>query len=428
VSQFVLDLAVLRLLKDRQKYERFHNMIPEGTVNKETAALIKRFGEFFKATDAAVLRHAEFWPFLRTRYPNWREKDIEFWHALTKPIDGANPLGLEEQIVTNLLATELGAKALDYIEQWKSGAELELGEALRQAVEQYDLALARKVRIPAVELGWDDMLAEETGDTGLQWRMKALRETMRGLRGGDFGIIAMRPDRGKTSLGASEVTHFAPQLVTQYPGETRPVLWLNNEGPGRRILARIRQSALGLSIRETVALGAAEAQRRYVEAIGGREDMIRVLDIHGFKSYEVEDLFRKHKPGVVVFDMIDNINFTGGLSNGGERNDQVLEAMYQWARVQCVIHDFVGIAMSQISGDGENVRFPLQTQLKDSKTGKQGACDFIITGGTDNNLPNTRFIGMTKNKIKREGAKYSPNASVHFDADTGRFLEPTQED
>lgn len=421
-----LDLSVLRMLKDRKKYQRFANLIPEGTVNKSTAALVKRFGEFFAATDAQRITHDEFWPFLRTLYPNWKQKEWDFWQALTKPIDLDNPVGYDDQIVTNLLATQLGNKALDYIQKWKDGGELELGEALRVAVEDYEQALDRKVRTPLVELGWDEMIEEETNDVGLQWRLKALRDSTRALRAGDFGIIAMRPDRGKTTLVAQEVTHFAAQLRELYPDEIRPVLWLNNEGPGRRILSRLRQSALGLSISELIALGVKNAQAEYIKAIGGREDMIRVLDVHGFQSYEVAELFRKHKPGVVVFDMIDNIQFGGKTMNGGERNDQVLEAMYQWARSQAVIHGFVGIATSQISGDGEGVQYPPQTALKDSKTGKQGACDFIITGGVDNNIPHLRYIGMTKNKIKREGAKYSPQKVYAFDADRGRLVEPVE--
>lgn len=427
MSAFALDLSTLRLLKSRQRYERFHNMIPEGTVNKETKALIKRFGEFFKATDAQEIRHAEFWPFLRTRYPNWKEKDVAFWQALTKPIDQSNPLGLDEQIITNLLSTALGNKALDLIEKWKAGDEVELGEALRHAVEDFDKALHRKVKTPLVELAWDDMIAEETNDVGLHWRLNALRQSTRALRPGDFGIIAMRPDRGKTTLVASEVTYMAPQLRELYPDELRPIVWFNNEGPGRRIVSRIRQSALGLSVREVVDLGAEEAQRQYIEALGGREDMIRVIDIHGYSSWEVEELIRKHQPAVAVFDMIDNLRFSGATMNGGERTDQVLESMYGAAREWCVKYDMVGIATSQLSAAAEGVKFPPQTDLKDSRTGKQGACDFIIVGGVDNAQPNTRYISLTKNKIKREGAKPSPNAAYYFDADRGRLVEPTEE-
>jgi len=428
VSAFALDLSVLRLLKDRKKYERFANMIPSGTVNEQTAALIKRFGEYFKATDAQSIKHAEFWPYLRTRYPNWKDKDVEFWLALTRPIDTPNPVGLEDQIITNLLGTELSNKTLDFIEKWKAGGEVELGEALRATLEQYDNSLSRKVRTANAELSWEDMIAQETNDSGLHWRLSALRKSTRALRGGDFGIIAMRPDMGKTTLVASEVTFMAPQLVELHPGDFRPVVWLNNEGPGTRIISRLRQSALGLSISELVALGPVEAKRQYIEVIGGREDMIQVIDVHGFQSYEIGELLRKKRPGLVVYDMIDNIQFAGVTMNGGERTDQILEAMYGWGRNAAVMHDFVGLATSQLPGTADGIKYPPQSALKDSRTGKQGACDFIITGGVDPAAPNTRYIGMTKNKIKREGAKYSPNAAYYFDADRGRLVEPTEDD
>jgi hypothetical protein len=34
------------------------------------------------------------------------------------------------------------------------------------------------------------------------------------------------------------------------------------------------------------------------------------------------------QPALVVFDMIDNIRFGGEVANGGQRTDQLLEAMY----------------------------------------------------------------------------------------------------
>lgn len=423
MSQFNLDLTVLRLLTTRAKHDRFARLIPEGTLNRETSALVKRFGEFYKAVETDVLTHDLFWPFLRSRYPDWKEKDIEFWKALTKPIDKPNPPGMDELVATNLLSANLGNTALDLIERWKNGEEIELGAVLKREVEQFESALIRKVKQPLIELDWKDMVEEESNETGLKWRLKALNRSTRPLRGGDFGIIAMRPDRGKTTLVASEITYFAPQLMEMYGGE-RPVVWLNNEGPGRRILSRIRQSALGLGVRDIIAMGWKKAQKEYIKAIGGDEGMIRVLDVHGYGTYEIEEIIRRHNPGVVVFDMIDNIRFAGRAINGGERTDQILESMYQWAREQAVINDFVGIATSQISAEGENVRLPPQTALKDSKTGKQGACDFIMTGGTDSAVPNVRYIGMTKNKIKREGGPYSPNVGYVFDSDRGRLIEP----
>lgn len=421
-----LDLSVLRMLKTRRGYDRYARMVPAGTVGESTAKFIKRFGEYFEATSAEVITFEEFWPWLRSHYPKWKDKDVEFWRAATKPIDKDNPEGYDESVIRNLLSTDLANKALALIERWNDGDEIELEAELRGAVERYEAQVVRRVKTADVELDWDHMIQEEANNEGLGWRLTCVARHLRALRGGDFGILAMRPDRGKTTWGAAEITHFAPQLDEYDWSRGRPILWLNNEGPGKRILARIRQSALGMSNSEIRALGADKARLAYAKAIGGDAERIIVKDIHGFTNWEVEELIRKINPAVVVFDMIDNIQFAGSTMNHGERTDQVLEAMYQWARSLGVKYDFVGIAMSQISADGEGERWPAQRHLKDSRTGKQGACDFILTGGFDPSMPQTRFIGTTKNKIKVEGATGNPACQVYFDADRARMKEPEE--
>lgn len=426
MSDFSLDLAVLRLLKHRNKYERYARMIPPGTVNDTTAKFIKRFGEYFEQAAVDRIEYAEFWPWLRSLYPKWKDKDVAYWSTATRPIDKDNPDGYDEMVLRNLLATDLANKSLTLIERWNNGEEVELAEELRQSVEAFEDSLQRRVKTPDVTLDWDEMIAEDENNVGFQWRLRSVARNMRALRPGDFGIIAMRPDRGKTTWVASEITYFAGQLPSLYPDEYRPIVWLNNEGPGRRILARIRQSALGMSASEIRELGPDKARAEYIKAIGGRDDNILVKDIHGFTHWEVEELLRKLNPSLVVFDMIDNIHFAGATVNHGERTDQLLEAMYQWARATGVRLDFVGLATSQISADGEGHRWPMQSWLKDSRTGKQGACDFILTGGYDPSMPTTRFIGATKNKIKLEGASGDPAAQVFFDADRARLVEPEE--
>jgi replicative DNA helicase len=126
--------------------------------------------------------------------------------------------------------------------------------------------------------------------------------------------------------------------------------------------------------------------------------------------------------------MIDNVRFAGGALNNGERTDQILEAMYAWARSLAVKYDHAGIAMSQLSSDAENNRWPAQSMLKDSKTGKQGACDFIIAGGYDQMMPETRFFSLPKNKLKLEGRPSSPRCPLYFDADRSQFYLPASAD
>lgn len=231
---------------------------------------------------------------------------------------------------------------------------------------------------------------------------------MRPLRSGDFGILAGRPDKGKTTFLASECTYWASQLP-----DDRPILWLNNEGPGRRIIPRLYQSALGITMPELI-----EANRRgtlvddYSAAIGGAIDRIRIIDIHGYGLSQVQQIIEKHNPAIVIYDMLDHIRSSGG--DGGEHAR--LEGVYKQAREWCVLHDHVGIATSQISVDGDGLLFPLQHMLKDSKTGKQGACDFIIMMGASNDegLAGIRGIGLEKNKLARAGRPQNPKAQVDF--------------
>lgn len=298
MAEFNLELATLRMVRTRERYERFAQMIPGGTVNAETKAILKQMGAFFETTEANEIVYDQFWPFLRSRYPKWKEAQITEWAALIKPLGKDNPPGLDEGIIENLLATDLGNAALELIEKWQKGDEVDLGAALRSKVENFEDALVRKVKTPDVAFGWDEMVDEETHNVGLQWRLPCVASHMRALRPGDFGILAMRPDRGKTTMVASEVTHMAPQIKELYPGQFRPVLWLNNEGPGNRILSRLRQSMLGMSATEIRDLGWAKAKDMYRDLLHGDESWIQVLDIHGFTNWEVEELVRKKNPAL----------------------------------------------------------------------------------------------------------------------------------
>ncbi len=249
-------------------------------------------------------------------------------------------------------------------------------------------------------------------------------------------MVAARPDKGKTTFVADQLTHMAAQVDGLYPGQNRSILWFNNEGPGNRIVLRNFQAALNATVEDLVALSNTPSdldfahyktmvRQKYAAVLGGRPGVLRVMDIHGFWNHEVEDLIATHRPAAVVFDMIDNIKFGGGTTNGGERTDQLLEAMYQWARLMGVKYDTAVLATSQISADGDGLQYPTLPMLKDSKTGKQGAADVIITIGAVNDpaLARSRYIGVTKNKKVRTGKAMSPMKEVILDGDRGRYVE-----
>ena len=307
--------------------------------------------------------------------------------------------------------------------------------AAHERVEQWASAGQQDVQC-LVDIG--DILAEAENDEGLSWRWSCLSENLKPMRPGEFYIFAAAVDSGKTSALADNVTHMAAQMDAYYQ---RPadILWLNNEGDSARIVERTWQAAGNWTLEDMIRLNKqapdvehAECKtmlrQLYKQALGGRMGALRIMSIHNFDTGQVERLIRKHQPGLVVFDMIDNVNF-GGTAKG-ERTDQVLEAQYQWARHLGVPglqteQGFPVIATSQVNGDASFLPYPLQTQLKDSRVGKQGAADVIITMGRveDPELEKSRYIGCSKNKRARTGRPKSPRVEVSFDFDRSRFKE-----
>jgi replicative DNA helicase len=400
--------------------------------------LLADFGQFFREfPDANRIEHGPFLTWYRGfRHPTMKDESFALYAAvITKSMDDVSE-ELEAGLMARLVAADTASRVTSLLEKWNNGDEVDLYRELRSNVERYEQQVDRKVRNPQVLDPIEDLLKDEENDSGLHWRLPCLNRHIKPLRGGDFVVIAARPDKGKTTFCSSELTFMSKQVHEVYPGEGRSILWFNNEGPGRKIITRNFQSALGCTTEDLVKLSNTPAdaefakyktqvRQQYAAALGGRPGVLRVFDVHDMWNHEVEDIMLKYKPALVLFDMVDNIKFGGEANNNGARTDQLLEAMYQWARLMGVKHDCAVLATSQISADGDGLSYPTLPMLKDSKTGKQGAADVIITIGALNDpvLENSRYIGTTKNKLVRTGKKGSPAQEVFFDSQRGRYKE-----
>jgi replicative DNA helicase len=424
-----LDMTLLRIVRKRADYFKFEKKIPLDVLDERTRIVFKDFGKFFREfTDVDEITHESFFTWFKMfAHPTLKGESLNVYDQLLSRIDDIVPEGLREGLMARLVAAETSNNLLKLVEKYNEGEEIDLGASLKELVEQYDQDTNRKVKQPWVQDDIADLLEADLHDTGLHFRLPCLNESLRPLRAGDFVIVAARPDVGKTTFFTSELTYMAPQIDTVFPNESRCILWFNNEGLGKRIKTRLYQSALDASIGDLLdAQKKGKLHQSYADVIAGgnlgrASELIRIMDVHDFWNHEVEDIIRDNNPALVVFDMIDNIRFGGSANNNGQRTDQLLEAMYQWGRVLGVKHDCAVMATSQVSADGENMQYPLLGMLKDSKTGKQGAADVIITIGYQADFPDARFIGTTKNKLAREGAPKSPRAEVVFDGTHGRY-------
>ncbi|GEM_PF-3616316 len=420
-------MTLLRLLKTREKYDKLIRAVPKHVLDVKSTVILDDFGKFFREFPEVdrIDEDPFFLWFKSFAHPKLSDTDYAFYRSfLSKVQEDVSP-ELEAGLSARLVAADTASKLTTLIEKFNEGEEIDLGVSLRDVVEKYELDTSRKVKTPWVQDDINDLLQDDANDTGFHWRIPEINATMRPLRPGDFGILAARPDVGKTTFVTDQLTHFAPQVDEVFPGECRTILWFNNEGPGKRIKTRLYQSALAATMSDLVGRSqSGTIGRDYIEATG-RPDIIRVFDIHDFWNHEVEDIIRATPPAIIVFDMVDNIRFGGAANNNGQRTDQLLEAMYQWARVLAVKHDCVVLATSQISADGEELAYPTLSMLKDSKTGKQGAADFIMTIGFLKDFPISRYLGLTKNKLAREGGPKQLKAEVTFDGSRGRYTSAT---
>lgn len=424
-----LELTALRMFKKREVYVRLARSVPERALEQRTRVILADFGRYFAEHDGVqVIKSEPFTIWFRLVHPRLKEEDLAVYTTLFKQFDGDNEPAVEVGIIERLVAADSAAKIADTLEKWNEGGDFDLFTAVQKHTQEFENGLLRK-RTSLQELTpIEDILAAEENEVGFHFRLPELNDTVKPLRGGDFLVWAARPDAGKTTALSSEVTHMAPQVDGLYPNEKRSIIWLCNEGPTRQIVYRNFQSALGVTDEQMFKLAKQphktygnELRAQYAKALGGRPGVLRVFPIHDKWSYEVEDIFKEHRPALVVFDMIDNVKFGGELANLGTRTDQVLESMYQWARQQAVKYDCAVIATSQISAEGENVMWPAQSMLKDSKTGKQGAADVIVMMGKVNDNPNSRYLSTPKNKRKRTGRPSCLMAEVIFDPDHARL-------
>lgn len=417
-----MEIPILQALRDRQKYRTLINAVPRDTLAQDTQFLLTWMQNYWNAypehqrVDLDALDSL-----IRLRGGYQPEQLIPILHMINRLREPIDP-NVVRGIVGQLHEMDCAGRAAALCQRYQQGEEIELVYELSKLSQDSMKAISNSSPASWIEDSIEDILAQEAGDYGLKFPTSLLRDHIKGLLGGASVAIGARPDKGKTSLLAKILTEFAGQLETYFAPE-RPILWLNNEGRGQRIIPRIYQAALGLSIADVQALSnQGKLVDAYVKAVG-RQDRIRVKDIHGASLAQVEQIIEVMKPAVVAFDMLANIRMSGAAS-GGNKADEV-EQKWQEVREMAVRHDFVALSTVQVSADGDDLLYPPYSALKDSKTGIQGATDIILMMGARNDptLQRIRGLSTAKNKFQMSGKPSHVEGQVEFDAERCQFLD-----
>jgi hypothetical protein len=278
-------------------------------------------------------------------------------------------------------------------------------------VSQIDLdAPMEEEEIEFVSDDLEELYEKQVKTPGLKWRLKCLNQSLGSLRKGDFGFIFARPETGKTTFLASEVSY----MCNQKEGN---VLWINNEEQGEKVMLRCIQATLGIN---DTQLGAnlPENKKKYYELTDGK---IKIKDQASISKTEVERICEKVQPSLIIFDQIDKIK---GFDEG--RTDLTLGALYQWARELAKTYAPV-IAVCQADGTGESVKWLNMGHVANAKTAKQAEADWILGIGKthDEGFELMRYLNISKNKLVGDSNTLPELRHGKFDviikADNGRY-------
>lgn len=379
------ELNVVRSFLAREEYVRYRNYLKPDEFSKETKPLLDTLDLWYRNNekDCSV-------DDLANLYFATHPENKDFYREVFQQLAGKPPLEstrtLLEGFKRQRLYEDLSSAAYDASTGRKSPEQVaKLMDQLRQPIVDDE-----------PDFVTDDLeaiLDVTVKKPGLRWRLKTLNDMFGSLRKGDFGFIFARPETGKTTFLASEVTYMAEQLSE----EDGPILWFNLEEEGHKVKFRMFQAALGWNKAKILA-DPKDAQRRYQEVTHGK---ILLSDDATTDRRTVERLCEKYQPALVVIDQLDKLH---GFQN--DREDLRLGEIYIWAR-ELAKRFCPVMGVCQASGEAEGREFLTMAEVSNSKTSKTAEADWILGIGASHEPGHEGIRGLSalKNKLLGDDAQ-----------------------
>ena len=414
------DQLVLAALANRDRYHMLIDSVPEGMLSPDLEWLLRWFKPYWKAYPGhEQIDPDSLYTLITLRHSLPEARDAIVKHVidmLREPLTDEEVAGAVQQLTDR----DLAGKASKLIMDYQSGAEIDLAYELQKAsTAAFEASTIHSSNKFLTGNDIDAVMEELSDEGGLRPTfLGALNQFMRPMLPGDTILYAAAPGAGKTSLIAYSVTSLAPQIASLY-GD-RPVLWLNNEGSGTRILGRLVSSALNATYDEILELKAAGTlNAQYNKAMHGSSRVL-IRDAHGYTMANVERLVQSVRPCMVVFDMMAHFS----IGTRSIESYEKVERLWQSARELAVKYDFIALGTSQFSVDGINSTYPKISDLKDSKVGVQGAIETMLFMGKalDDAMDKVRYFSCPKIKRARTGAG-DLKFQAYFDTDRCQFRD-----
>jgi KaiC/GvpD/RAD55 family RecA-like ATPase len=377
----VYELSLIKSMLNRDNYVAYRNYLRKEDFSKELYLIIEGVDTWFQThVEPPQLEDVENLTFAKG-IPEKQQEYVKGVFSSLQTVGG-------QESVRSLLESFRQKRLCEDI----ATAAYEASRGVKTTVDI--LALAEQLRNPKQDLDYafvtddlDDILDQTVRTPGLRWRLGTLNRSLGSLRKGNFGFVFARPETGKTTFLASEVTHMASQLKE----EDGPIIWFNNEQEGKVVKLRCFQAALGART-EHLLRAPDRAKVGYQDATHGK---LLLVDEASIQYKFVEQMAAKYKPSLMVFDQIDKIK---GFDR--DREDLAMGAIYTWARELAKTYCPV-IGVCQADGTAEGERWLHMGHVSNAKTAKQAEADFILGIGKthDSGQEFIRYLNISKNKL-----------------------------
>ena len=391
-----MELAIISLLSTAENHAKYMRFIGKHLVTRETYTVLIDLKEWFKSHEDVDWVGFSSW-FRVVKHSSMKEEQLDLYTAIFSKMEEFEPTETDEEIMNALVKREYAARISELSGDIADGVKGDLTD-IDMLMSEYRVHadIVSKTDAMFVTEDIEEIMSAviPTKDC-LRWRLKELNISLGPLRVGDFITLGARPDSGKTTMLASEVSHMATQL--RHLDKT--VYWFCNEEQGKRVKFRIMQAALGIKTRDFVG-DVEKYYAAYLATVGG--ERIKLIHSASLSCFDVETVVKNRADvGLIVFDQLHKFQGVAGGKDTNEVGKQGL--LFAWARGMAEYAPVINV--HQVKGTGEGVMYPEMDQLYGSTTIIQGECDAVVMLGRPHDAEysdNTRGLYAPKNKLVGE--------------------------
>jgi len=230
-----------------------------------------------------------------------------------------------------------------------------------------------------------------------EFNLAELQEATDGLPKTGFGIVAARPNGGKTAFWISLVCHtggFVPQGAKVH-------IWRNEESY-TMVARRLLSSLLGVPYEQ--AHLHVDKYKELLSTLSGdvrllKDDITSGGDIKDIEEYVINNA---GNIDILILDQLDNVTINGASAND---DHAALGKLYAKARELSNKYGISIIGITQAGAEAEGKRFYGFNELYGSKTNKAAMGDYVFCIGqqarnADEPDSGFRWLNFAKNKLK----------------------------